>query len=271
MCSTAAAAPPPRSTNNYPPTTLWRFLWAFVQQFDWSPWYAADRAVEGGPGALAIAPEVLFALWLFATTEGVTSARHLAELCRRDLPYQWLCGGEPINYWTLNDFYQAHAADLDRLFVEHIAALRSQELISLGLRDPGRSQARGSGQQGHIPPGSDAGGASGRSDPARGSREPAAGGHRAAESRQAAQERVATDRVARLQRAVSEVRRRQELRRQSKRADAQPEECAASESDPDAADDNAPWWLSVGVQRADGNRYAARADRDRDGHDAGVG
>ncbi len=108
-----------------------RAIWAFVQLFDWTPWYGRIRAVEGRPGAPAVAPELLFALWLFATTEGVASCRELNERCGRDLPYQWLCGGEPVNYWTLNDFYTAHAADLDRLFVEHIAALRGQGLIAL--------------------------------------------------------------------------------------------------------------------------------------------
>jgi hypothetical protein len=33
--------------------------------------YAGIKAVEGGVGRLAIAPETLFALWLYATLEGV--------------------------------------------------------------------------------------------------------------------------------------------------------------------------------------------------------
>jgi hypothetical protein len=65
------------------------------------------------------------------------------------------------------------------------------------------------------------------------SRQRVASGLRSRE--QAAQERAACERADRLRRAVSEVRRRQELRRQSKRADSKPEEARASESDPDAA------------------------------------
>ncbi|TMQ74588.1 Mobile element protein [Candidatus Accumulibacter phosphatis] len=36
--------------------------------------------VEGGVGRAAIAPEILYALWLYATLEGVGSARTLARL-----------------------------------------------------------------------------------------------------------------------------------------------------------------------------------------------
>jgi transposase len=212
-----------------------RTLWAFVQHFDWSPWYARIRAVEGGPGAPAIAPEVLFALWLFATTEGISSSRQLAERCHRDLPYQWLCGAEPVNYWTLNDFYHAHAADLDHLFVEHIAALRSQGLIRLQTVtvDGRKVVASASKDTFHREATLEQHLAEAEQHVATVSRQRAASGLGRRE--QAARERAAVERVQRLQRAVSEVRRRQEQRRQSKRADAKPEAARASESDPDAA------------------------------------
>jgi len=35
---------------------------------------------QGGVGRSAIAPEILFALWLYATLEGVGSARELSRL-----------------------------------------------------------------------------------------------------------------------------------------------------------------------------------------------
>jgi transposase len=212
-----------------------RAVWAFVQQFDWSPWYGRIRAVEGRPGAPAIAPELLFALWLFATTEGVASCRDLAERCGRDLPYQWLCGGEPVNYWTLNDFYTAHAADLDQLFVEHIAALRGQGLIDLRrVTQDGRKVVADAGKdtfhrQGTL-----------ERHLAEAEQQVAAvqaqRGATATRGRsQAAQERAACERLQRLRRAAAQVRRRQEQRRAAKRSDADPAEARASESDPEAA------------------------------------
>jgi hypothetical protein len=51
-----------------------RRVWASVERADVSGRYAGSRAVEGGSGRTAVAPEILFALWLHATLEGVGSA-----------------------------------------------------------------------------------------------------------------------------------------------------------------------------------------------------
>ncbi len=59
-----------------------RLIWDFVQQLDLTPWYAEIRAVEGQAGRTAIDPAILMALWLFATLEGVGSARALDRLCQ---------------------------------------------------------------------------------------------------------------------------------------------------------------------------------------------
>jgi hypothetical protein len=44
-----------------------RIVWAYVEQADLSQIYAGIKAVEGGSGRTPIAPEILFALWLYAT------------------------------------------------------------------------------------------------------------------------------------------------------------------------------------------------------------
>jgi transposase len=217
-----------------PPDHPVRLLWEFVQAFDWSPWYARIRVVHGGQGASAIAPELLFALWLFATTEGVASSRELSELCGRDLPYQWLCGGVPINYWTLNHFYTANQADLERLFVEHIAALRHQGLICLQrvTLDGRKIIASASKDALHREPTLQKHLEEAKQHMAALHAQRQQAGRRSRE--QAAKERAAQERVGRLQQAVKQVQERQEQRRQSKRADAQPQEARASETDPHA-------------------------------------
>jgi transposase len=217
-----------------PPDHPVRLLWAFVQAFDWSPWYARIRVVHGGQGASAIAPELLFALWLLATTEGVASSRELSELCGRDLPYQWLCGGEPVNYWTLNHFYTANQADLDRLFVEHIAALRQQGLISLQrvTLDGRKVIASASKDSLHREPTLQKHLEEAKHHVAALHEQRQQAGRRNQE--QAAKERAAKERVQRLQQAVKQVHELQEKRRQSKRSDAQPEQARASETDADA-------------------------------------
>jgi len=43
-------------------------------------------------------------LWLYATLEGVGSARLLDRLCQSDAAYLWLLGGVTVNYHTLRTF-----------------------------------------------------------------------------------------------------------------------------------------------------------------------
>ena len=69
-----------------------------------TPLYQGIQAVEGEAGRPATDPKILVALWLYATVEGVGSARALARLCEDHLAYQWICGGVPMNHHTLADF-----------------------------------------------------------------------------------------------------------------------------------------------------------------------
>jgi hypothetical protein len=73
----------------------------------------------------------LLALWLYATSDGVGSARALERLCNGHDVYRWLCGGVSVNYHTLADFRVACADLLDRLLSEHLAALAKAGLVDL--------------------------------------------------------------------------------------------------------------------------------------------
>jgi len=108
-----------------------RLVWALVERLDLSAWYEAIEAVEGGPGRAAIDPRILLALWLYATVDGVGSARRLAQLCVEQAPYRWLAGGLAINYHTLSDFRTAHVDALDGLLTESAAALMAEGLVEL--------------------------------------------------------------------------------------------------------------------------------------------
>ena len=108
-----------------------RLVWAWVERADLSGMYAAIRAVEGGSGRTPIAPEILFALWLYATLDGVGSARALARLTRAHDAYRWICGGVQVNYHTLADFRTAHGEALDALLTDSVAALVSVGAVAL--------------------------------------------------------------------------------------------------------------------------------------------
>src|ERR1700730_7218346 len=108
-----------------------RLIWAYVEQVDLRELEDAIKARDGLPGHPAITPRLLLALWLYATSEGVGSARALDRLCASHDAYRWLCGGVSVNYHTLSDFRVGHGALLDRLLTQNVAALIAAGLIDL--------------------------------------------------------------------------------------------------------------------------------------------
>src|SRR4030042_3001871 len=79
-----------------------RMVWVMVGSYDLSRFYARIEAVEGQAGRPAIDPRLLMAVWLYATLEGVISARELARLCEEHLAYQWVLGGGSGDYQPLS-------------------------------------------------------------------------------------------------------------------------------------------------------------------------
>lgn len=108
-----------------------RTIWGFVEKADLSELYAKIKAVEGHVGRTPIDPRILLALWLYATLDGIGSARSLEKLCEESLPYRWLCGGVAVNYHTLSDFRADAGTVLDELLIDHVSALRSAGVVSL--------------------------------------------------------------------------------------------------------------------------------------------
>jgi transposase len=108
-----------------------RVIWAYVEQLDLRALEEAIRARTHTAGQAPASPRLLLALWLYATSEGVGSARALARLCESHDVYRWLCGGVSINYHGLADFRTAHPELLDRLLSENIASLSIAGVIDL--------------------------------------------------------------------------------------------------------------------------------------------
>jgi transposase len=114
-----------------PPGHAARLVWRFVEGLDVSALYAGIKAREGGPGRTPIDPKILLALWLYATIDGVGSAREVDRLCTSHDAYRWLCGGVSVNHHTLSDFRVAHHAALDDVLTQSIAALRHKGIVTL--------------------------------------------------------------------------------------------------------------------------------------------
>ena len=108
-----------------------RLVWDFALGLDLAPLLDRIRAVEGHPGAPPADPRILVALWLYATLEGVGSARALAWLCVHHNAFRWIVGGVSVNYHSLSDFRTGHIEFLDRLLTHSVAVLREQDLVDL--------------------------------------------------------------------------------------------------------------------------------------------
>ncbi|CUT14031.1 Mobile element protein [Bradyrhizobium sp.] len=108
-----------------------RAVWSFVEGLDLSALYDVIKAREGEPGHPPASPKLMLALWLWATIDGVGSARQLDRLCRDHLIYRWLCGGVSMNYHSLSNFRIAHMAVLERLLAQGVASMVDAGLVSL--------------------------------------------------------------------------------------------------------------------------------------------
>src|SRR5437762_3798204 len=108
-----------------------RLIWSYVEELDLSELENRIKARGDRPGHPATSPRLLLALWLYATSEGVGSARALARLCESHDAYRWLCGGVSVNYHGLADFRTAHPDLLDQLLSESVATLSAAGVIDL--------------------------------------------------------------------------------------------------------------------------------------------
>jgi len=108
-----------------------RAVWEFVESLDLSPLYAEVQSVEGRAGRPAIDPRIYMALWLYATIEGVGSARALERLTRQHDAYRWILGGVTVNHHSLSDFRVQHGEFLDQVLTQSVAVLMAQELVTL--------------------------------------------------------------------------------------------------------------------------------------------
>jgi transposase len=108
-----------------------RVVWSFVESLDLSELYERVKSRDGEAGRPAADPAVMLALWLYATVEGVGSARELERLAESDAAYRWLAGGVPLNYHGLADFRVEQVEVLDRLLTQSVTALIGERLMTL--------------------------------------------------------------------------------------------------------------------------------------------
>jgi transposase len=108
-----------------------RALWRVVEGMDLSPLYLSIKAVEGNVGRNATDPKILMAVWLYAFSQGESSARKVARLCEKHRAYEWLCGGVSLNHRLLSEFRVVHWDVLNQIFTDSLAAMLHEGLLDL--------------------------------------------------------------------------------------------------------------------------------------------
>lgn len=108
-----------------------RAVWTFVDRLDLGEFYERIRSREGKAGRPATDPQIFLALWIYATLDGVGSAREIERLCQYHLAYQWICGGVKINHHSLSDFRNEAVDLLNGLLTQSVTILVSEGLVEL--------------------------------------------------------------------------------------------------------------------------------------------
>jgi transposase len=206
-----------------------RNLWEFLGKMDLSRFAADIKSVEGKAGRNAWDPRLLIAIWLYAYSRGISSAREIERECEYEPGLQWLAGLSVINHHTLSDFRVRHGEALQELFIQVLGILTMEKLITLERVTVDGTKVRACANKKSFR----------RKDKIR-EHMSLARNHlkhlqeQEAEQekrgrQEAAQERGARERVERLESALKEVERLQETKKYNKK-----KPCQASTTDPDA-------------------------------------
>ena len=108
-----------------------RAIWELIGRLDLSLYNAEIAAVEGHAGRDHTAPQLLISLWLYAYSQGISSAREVARRSAFEPGFQWLCGLKAISHRTLSGFRSDHKEALDNLFVQVVGMLSAEGLITM--------------------------------------------------------------------------------------------------------------------------------------------
>ncbi len=192
---------------------------------------------------------MLVAVWIWADSEGISSAREIERLCEYRPEPQWLCGMEKINHHTLSDFRVSQSEALEGMFTNVLAVLSEANLIDLEqlavdgrrLRSQGStsSQRRRGTIEKHLEQ------ANAVVEELGAQAEDEAGNKR----RQAARKRADRERVERLNEALDDVRWIAKGRGGKKKKS----EAQASETEPEARlqhESNGGWGVGYNAQFA---------------------
>lgn len=108
-----------------------RNVWEILGRLDLSRFLGPVKAVEGHAGRNLWEPRLLIAMWVYAYTRGISSAREIERQCAYEPGLRWLTGLKVVNHHTLSDFRVEQGQALQDLFVQVVGILSMEKLVSL--------------------------------------------------------------------------------------------------------------------------------------------
>lgn len=108
-----------------------RNIWELLGSMDLSRFLRPVRAVEGHAGRNLWEPRLLIAIWIYAYSRGISSAREIERQCTHEPALRWLTALQVVNHHTLSDFRVEHGEALQDLFVQVLGILAMEKLVTL--------------------------------------------------------------------------------------------------------------------------------------------
>ena len=108
-----------------------RSIWEILGRLDLSRFLGPIKSVEGHAGRNVWEPRLLIAMWIYAYSRGMSSAREIERQCAYEPALRWLTGLKVVNHHTLSDFRVEHGEALQNLFVQVLGILTMEKLVTL--------------------------------------------------------------------------------------------------------------------------------------------
>ena len=214
-----------------------RMIWEITGRLDLSAFDKKAASFENEAGRAAWPPRLLISVLVYCYTLGTSSAREMERLMEYEPGLRWLMSLATINHHTLSDFRKRDGEQLKGILAQVLAVLASEELVDFQilLQDGTKMKAQAGKYSFHRRKTLIEHHAEAKAcveELARRAAEKETGGEQEAAKRtkqEAAQQRAARDRLARMEEALQELDKREAMTTPSRQADVR-----VSQSEPEA-------------------------------------
>jgi len=122
---------PPSLKDWLPENHLAWFVLDAVEELDLSAFYADYR--EDGWGGAAHDPKMMVALFIYAYSIGVRSARQIERRCQEDVAFRVICAGQTPDHATIARFRKRHERAIAELFGGVLSLCARSGLVKVGV------------------------------------------------------------------------------------------------------------------------------------------